>query len=328
MAPTRHVIAEGSFGNLTAEQSAQLRYFWHTVFMLNSMFDTMGPIVSDPSKVGAQTTQSNGGGWFGRKSAPAAPTPKYSAEVQEALELITRDEREQQQLVRQWQQLLALQSPESVRALRDSLAQQSPDALEQLRQVIAMQTPESIKEFQKLLHGQSAQSIRAMVINAVKHEHPDSVALRFLRARKWDLNKSLLMMFKALIWRHQKAHVDDDIILRGEAGMAADEQNGDKAARTLGHDFLKQIRMGKSFFHGTDRQDRPICVVRARLHKASDQCVESIERYTVFLIETGRFVLNPPIETAVSLANLPPTLARRCCYYTDAHPLPSVWSLT
>lgn len=148
------------------------------------------------------------------------------------------------------------------------------------------------------------ESIRSGVLNSVKHEHPDTLLLRFLRARKWDVNKALVMMFAAIKWRYTEVNLDGDILWNGEEGaikITANEKKGETpAARTLAGDFLKQVRMGKCFIHGTDREGRPICHVRARLHKASDQCPQSIERYTAYLIETGRLLVHPPVETVVS----------------------------
>ena len=86
----------------------------------------------------------------------------------------------------------------------------------------------------------------------------------------------------------------------GEAGALEKEKSGETDEKRLGQDFLSQIRMGKSFLHGTDKNGRPICVVRVRLHKQGEQCEESLERYTVYLIETTRMVLSPPVDTAVS----------------------------
>ena len=94
--------------------------------------------------------------------------------------------------------------------------------------------------------------------------------------------------------------VDSDIMKNGEGGALIDEQGGDGDVKQIGHDFLAQIRMGKSFLHGVDKQGRPICVVRVRLHRQGDQREDSMEKYTVYLIETARMVLRAPIDTAVS----------------------------
>jgi len=56
--------------------------------------------------------------------------------------------------------------------------------------------------------------------------------------------------------------------------------------------------LGKSFLHGSDKEERPLCIVRARLHHQGDQTEHSLERFTVHLLETARLVLIPPVDTA------------------------------
>jgi CRAL/TRIO domain len=63
-------------------------------------------------------------------------------------------------------------------------------------------------------------------------------------------------------------------------------------------DFLKQLRLGKSFLHGVDTNERPICLVRTRLHHSSDQQPEAIERFTVWEMETARLLLKDNVDTA------------------------------
>lgn len=156
------------------------------------------------------------------------------------------------------------------------------------------------KQFHETLAKHSPETIRETIWTMVKHDHPDALALRFLRARKWDVEKALVMMVSTMNWRHSEMRVDDDIMKQGEAGAVADAASEDANTKRMGNDFLAQIRMGKSFLHGTDKNGRPICVVRVRLHKQGEQCEESLERYTVYLIETTRMVLSPPVDTAVS----------------------------
>lgn len=156
------------------------------------------------------------------------------------------------------------------------------------------------KEFQQALKDMKPEEIRTAFWNMVKHDHPDALLLRFLRARKWDVKKALVMLVSTMRWRLQDMHVDDDIMANGEAAALKQSQSSDPAEKKKGEDFLYQLRMGKSFLHGVDKFGRPICVVRVRLHKASDQDVESLERFTVYTIETARLLLAPPVETAVS----------------------------
>ena len=158
------------------------------------------------------------------------------------------------------------------------------------------------KQYHEALAKYSPKTIRQTIWDMVKHDHPDAILLRFLRARKWDIEKALVMMISTMNWRHGEMRVDEDIMKNGEAGAVENEQNGQGKDKQLGHDFLEQIRMGKSYLHGVDKKGRPICVVRVRLHKQGEQCEESLEKYTVYIIETARMVLSPPVDTAVSLS--------------------------
>lgn len=155
------------------------------------------------------------------------------------------------------------------------------------------------KQFYDTLATQSPESIRATIWDMVKHDNPDALVLRFLRARKWDVDAALVMFVSTMNWRHVEVKVDEDIIKNGEGGAVATAKEGDGDAKKVADDFMAQMRMGKSFLHGTDRNGRPICIVRARLHKQGEQSEESLERYTVFIIETARMVLAPPVDTAV-----------------------------
>ena len=156
------------------------------------------------------------------------------------------------------------------------------------------------KEFQQALVDLAPEEIRTAFWNMVKQDNPDALLLRFLRARKWDLKKALVMMISTMRWRLQDVHVDDDIMTNGEALALKQSQSSNPAEKKKGEEFLHQMRMGKSFLHGVDRSGRPICVVRVRLHRAADQEAETLERFTVYTIETARLLLAPPVETAVS----------------------------
>ena len=161
-----------------------------------------------------------------------------------------------------------------------------------------------VKEYQQILSTQSPESIRAAFWSMVKADHPDALLLRFLRARKWDVDKALVMMLSTMSWRGHEMHVDDDVVFHGEGGALRDSKSSEANTKREGQDFLQQMKLGKSFLHGTDKEGRPLCVVRARLHHGGDQTERSMERYTVYVIETARLVLRPPVETAVS--GMPP----------------------
>lgn len=157
------------------------------------------------------------------------------------------------------------------------------------------------KDFHKVIESQSPESLRNAFWSMVKHDNPDALLLRFLRARKWNVQNALVMMISTMNWRSAAIHLDDDIIRRGEAGALEDSAGSDTAVRKEGGDFLAQMRIGKSFLHGTDKQGRPICTVRVRLHKQGDQSEQSVEKFTVYTIETARLLMASNVDTAVSM---------------------------
>jgi hypothetical protein len=157
------------------------------------------------------------------------------------------------------------------------------------------------KEFQQALASQTPDQLREAFWSMSKHDHPDALLLRFLRARKWDVNAALVMMISTMHWRSTQMHVDDDIMRSGEEAALRESRSGKAAEEKEGKDFLAQLRLGKSFLHGVDKEGRPCCYVRVRLHRQGEQSEKSLERFTVYTIETTRMLLRPPVDTAVSV---------------------------
>ncbi|KAL9603670.1 MAG: hypothetical protein Q9219_000989 [cf. Caloplaca sp. 3 TL-2023] len=154
------------------------------------------------------------------------------------------------------------------------------------------------KEFQQVLATQDPEKLRNAFWNMVKHDHPDGLLLRFLRARKWDVHNALVMLIATMNWRLKDVRVDDDIMKNGEGKAVTDSSSSNAAMKKEGEDFLAQLRLGKSFLHGTDKEGRPMCFVRVRLHRQGEQSETSLERYTVYTIETARLLLAPQVDTA------------------------------
>jgi hypothetical protein len=83
--------------------------------------------------------------------------------------------------------------------------------------------------------------------------------------------------------------------------MKAQMESGTDKEKLVAKDFIEQVRLGKSFARGVDKEGRPICYVRVRKHRKGVHCEESLERYTIYTIETARMMIKAPIDTAVSL---------------------------
>ncbi|KAI0150639.1 hypothetical protein GGR57DRAFT_472179 [Xylariaceae sp. FL1272] len=160
------------------------------------------------------------------------------------------------------------------------------------------------KAYHETLAKHSPEAIRATIWSMVKHDNPDALLLRFLRARKWDLQRALVMMISSMNWRLSEMHVDDEVMVKGEEHQLSQEKSSDEDTKKHASDFLAQMRLGKSYNYGIDKTGRPICICRARLHKAGEHSEQSLERYTVYLIETTRFLLEPPTDTGCVIFDL------------------------
>jgi hypothetical protein len=259
-------IQAGHLGNLTAEQEAKLRLLWAITLK------TFG--VTDPSA--------------------ANDAEKETAAIGESADSVLMANPEKEKKKKRMAMFSRKHDKEKAGNGADSGASSTG--------LSAMDDDKygQAKEFHDIIERQTPEELRTAFWTMVKCDHPDALLLRFLRARKWDVEKALVMLISTMHWRSAEMLVDEDIIKRGEGGAQEDSKSSDKAVKREGDDFLEQLRLGKSFLHGIDKEGRPLCVVRVRLHKPGEQTEKSMERYTVYVIETARLVLRPPVDTAVS----------------------------
>lgn len=157
-----------------------------------------------------------------------------------------------------------------------------------------------IKSMENTISQMTPQEMCFAILKMAKQEHPDSLLLRFLRARKWDVGKAFSMMASTILWR-KELEVDDEILPRGEAYALEKSRGKGVTAKEKkdGTDFINQLKMGKSFLHGFDRDGRPVNYVRVQIHKPGAQSEEALERYIVHVIESTRLIVAPPVETGV-----------------------------
>jgi hypothetical protein len=265
MAPQVH---PGRPGTLTPEQEVKLREFWAVTLRVFGVYEQPSPEESNgtstPQSIVTDSTETSG-----KKDKRKSRLNMFKKQKDKGTE-------------------------------NDASGIGTPSDLSQLSLADGEDKHGETKDFKAALASTTPDDLRKAFWSMVKHDHPDGLLLRFLRARKWDIEKALIMMISTMHWRAGEIHVDDDIIRRGEAAMLEQSKSDDPKLRKEGDDFLQQMRMGKSFLHGVDKEGRPMCVVRVRLHRAGEQSEQSLERFTVYTIETARMLLRPPVDTAVS----------------------------
>jgi hypothetical protein len=114
-------------------------------------------------------------------------------------------------------------------------------------------------------------------------ESPDAVMLRFLRARVWDIERSFAMMTSALVWR----------ISFGVEEITA---SGEPVLNETVTGFVSQMKSGKAYLHGVDKENRPVFYIHVQLHNQWAQPASTIEKFTVYSLETGRLFSQPPSD--------------------------------
>lgn len=95
--------------------------------------------------------------------------------------------------------------------------------------------------------------LRGTFWSMVATDNPDAVVLRFLRARKWDLDNAYNMLANSLRWRlHMRI---DEIVALGENGL---RDNLNSLKPELGDSFITQLNSGKAYLGGPDKEGRGI----------------------------------------------------------------------
>lgn len=159
------------------------------------------------------------------------------------------------------------------------------------------------KAFDKALADLTPEQLHTALWTMVKQDDPDTLVVRFLRARSWNVEKAAIMLIASMHWR-LVAHVEDEILPAGDAEFVRMSQSDDPATRKRGEQILLQLRSGKSFARGTDHDGRPLLTIRVRLHKAGQQTLEALQQYIIFNSETSRMLLRGPNTTVAIIFDL------------------------
>ncbi|TQV92056.1 hypothetical protein V2A60_004362 [Cordyceps javanica] len=272
-------IAPGHLGNLTDEQEDKLRQLWSFAFQVLELYETEARIHEEKKANGEDVPETptkaagGGGGGWGFFGKKKGPA-----------------------------ELTHPKFPNCVKELQRLVPEDEPNREELLKVVV------------EALDVYTPETARTLIVESVKHEHPDTLALRFLRARKWNVMRAVVMLAKSLRWRTETMQVDRVLMREGEGVALEREAHAAAGSReqALGKDFLNQMRWAKGFLHGVDRDGRPVNYIRAARHRAADQSVEALEKFTVYSIELARLSLQAPQEmgtivfdlTGFSLSNM------------------------
>ncbi|KAJ2082133.1 phosphatidylinositol transfer protein csr1 [Coemansia sp. RSA 988] len=121
--------------------------------------------------------------------------------------------------------------------------------------------------------------------SVVREDHPDVLLLRFLRARKWDVDRAYKMAVAAVKWRIQENV--EKIIWYGDI-----------------HNDASLMWKGVSFAHGKDKLGQPIVWSRSSHHHQKDQSYPQLKRYLIWMMETLRQLLSTPVERVCLVMDL------------------------
>lgn len=168
--------------------------------------------------------------------------------------------------------------------------QESTDKEEPVESADSQYTPNAIHASLKDL---DPQTTKDEFWNMLRVETPDTAILKFIRARKWKVDKAMSMLSHSMHWRTEERQVDD-IVDGGERAAYDDDEPG----------FIKNLELQKAMICGRDKQGRPIIMARPKLHYSSDQTEEELQKFCILVIEQARLFFRKPVETSTILFDL------------------------
>lgn len=152
------------------------------------------------------------------------------------------------------------------------------------------------KPAQKVLSETSPAALLGALRKNVKHEDPDTLLVRFLRARSWKPDDALVMLLKSLAWRIE-TNIEEGMLAGGDTQYAHIAKTGSGEEQKISQECLNLLSSGESAVHGYDKKGRLLQFIRVKLHSAKNQGKEAFEKATVLDAESTRMLLRPPITT-------------------------------
>ncbi|CAI6031113.1 unnamed protein product [Clonostachys chloroleuca] len=153
------------------------------------------------------------------------------------------------------------------------------------------------QEFLQNLGSKSPENFKQGLWDTILADHPDATVLRFLRARNWDVAEAVNMLVSAINWRIE-LRINANLNREGESVGLKKMPTADEEA------FIRQYRSGKSYVRGTDKDGRPVYIIKVRLHDPSKQSAAAMETYVLHNIEMLRVMSREPHDKVCLIFDL------------------------
>ncbi|EGF99728.1 uncharacterized protein MELLADRAFT_50630 [Melampsora larici-populina 98AG31] len=139
------------------------------------------------------------------------------------------------------------------------------------------------------LHGR--EKFAEALWNFTTVDDPDYTCIKFVRARKLNIDEAITMLIECLKWRIE--FNVESVIFKGDIGFMSEKgEDGDA--------FTKQISCGKTFVQGFSKMGGPVAYVFAKHYKAGEQSPKAMEDFVVYAMESIRmFTINPKSKITV-----------------------------
>lgn len=115
---------------------------------------------------------------------------------------------------------------------------------------------------------------------------PDMVMLKFLRARKWNVERAVAMLARCIKWR-----IDVDvagIVEKGDLGLSQEDPA-----------YLKQGEVGKAYAASASKENMPIVFFEVQKHYAKGQGSDTMRKFAVISSESFRALMSYPHDKCV-----------------------------
>lgn len=153
-----------------------------------------------------------------------------------------------------------------------------------------LKTLEEAKEMREFLEKYGGERLRQIFWEIVKGEHPDAIMLRFLRARKWNVDRAIAVIGSTAAFR-----ADNDVasILRGGELALTSTRGG-----------TNMLANGISYIYGATSIGEPVYFIEVGNHFSHNQTQQELKKGVIFLQETLQLLMPPPIERKVVIFNM------------------------